>query len=60
MTLREKIEGHHNKVRSEYSDSTLLRYFKLIREQSKWRGRQIDTLIKYINELEFRGIKYRL
>lgn len=54
------LEDYRNKQRSEYSDTILLWYFKLIRYQCKYQGRQLDTLLEYINELEFRGLKYRL
>lgn len=54
------MRDYHNKKRSEYSDFILLMYFKIIRYQCKYQGRQLDTLLEYINELEFRNLKYRL
>lgn len=54
------MRDYHNKKRSEYSDFILLMYFKIIRYQYKYQGRQLDTLLEYINELEFRNLKYRL
>jgi len=47
-------------LRSQLSDSTLLHRFKVIRYQCKYKDRQLDTLLEYINELEFRQLKYRL
>ena len=55
-----RITEYHDKKRSGYSDFILLHYFRIIRHQCKWKGRQIDILLEYINELEYRGLKYRL
>lgn len=49
-----------DRARSELSDNALLRYFKIIRSQVKYLNRNDDALIKYINELEYRNIKYRI
>ena len=55
----EVLKAYRDKNRSEHSDFIVLYYFKAIRYQCKWQERQIDTLLEYINELEYRGIKYR-
>ncbi len=54
------LQAYHHKKRSEYSDYWLLHYFKLILYQCKYLDRDVDTLLEYINELEFRDLKYRL
>ena len=51
---------HHQEERAALSDYILLYRFKIIRSQCKWGNRPLDTLLEYINELEYRGIKYRL
>ena len=60
MKFSERMKQYHDERRSQYSDFILLYYFKSIRYQCKWQGREVDTLLEYINELEYRGIKYRL
>ena len=54
------LQDYHNKRRSGYSDFILLHYFKIIRYQCKYLDRKDDTLLEYINELEYRGLRYRL
>lgn len=54
------LKEYHDKKRSEYSDFILLYYFSIIKHQCKYGDRGLDTLLEYINELEFRGLKYRL
>jgi len=54
------LKEYHDKKRSEYSDFILMHYFKIVRYQCKWLGREIDILLEYINELEYRGLRYKL
>lgn len=56
----ERLEEFNDEQRASYSDSTLLRYFESILHQCKYCDRKDDTLLKYINELEYRGVRYRL
>ena len=56
----DRIKRYHDEKRSNYLDLLLMYYFKSIRYQCKWEDRQIDTLLEYINELEYRGLRYRL
>lgn len=57
---KDGLKRFHDWKRSQYSDFILMYYFKLIRYQCKYGDRDLDTLLEYINELEYRGLKYRL
>lgn len=46
--------------RASLSDAVLLRYFKIILAQAKDGHDREEMLLKYINELEYRGLKYKL
>ena len=48
----------HDKNRMEMPDSVLLGYYNIILSQHKRGFDREKTLAKYINELEFRGLKY--
>lgn len=48
----------HDKNRMEMVDSTLLGYYNIILSQQKRGFDRERTLVKYVNELEFRGLKY--
>ena len=41
-----------------YSDFTLLTYYNMIKRQHYKGISREPTLVKYINELEYRGLKY--
>jgi len=60
MSFAEYIDEILNKQRSEYSNEVLLMYYKQILYQVKYTNRSDIVLINYINELEFRNLKYRL
>lgn len=54
------IENRLDIQRAALSDFILIHNFKMIRYECKYMGRSDETLLKYINELEYRGLKYRL
>lgn len=54
----EEMEKYHNDRRVELSDYILLERHGIIKIQYELGCRPDDTLIKYINELEYRGLKY--
>lgn len=60
MNFSERRKACNDKRRSEMSDFVLLYYFEIIKYQCKCGRRSVNTLLEYINELEYRGIRYRL
>ena len=54
------IQKYHDEKRMAMSDYILVFYYKIIRHQCKYGDRSIDTLLEYINEMEYRNIKWRL
>lgn len=54
------LKEYHDKKRSELSDFILNYYYESILIQCKKFDRPDDTLLEYINELEYRGLKYKL
>lgn len=54
------LREYHQKRRMEMSDFILKYYFGIILAQCKLHGRSDEALLEYQNELEFRGLKYRL
>ena len=56
--VMDKILLKLDKERSEFSDFILLCRYKIIKRQCEQGYDKIETLLKYVNELEYRGLKY--
>jgi len=57
-TFAQKVKDHQDERRSSLSDTNLLLYYAIIKKQVEDGTRDGTVLIEYINELEYRGLKY--
>lgn len=56
--FEESVEKYFNEKIANYSDFWLKLYYRSILHQCIYNNRSDKTLIRYINELEYRGLKY--
>lgn len=54
------IEKYFDKERSKISDIVVRIRFRIILLQCIYNNREDTTLCKYINEMEFRNMRYRV
>lgn len=54
----DRLELHFQRERMELSSSRLLTRYYMILRQCLFMGRSDQSLIGYINEMEFRGLRY--
>ena len=57
-TFAQKVKDFQDERRSSLSDTNLLLYYAIIKKQVEDGTRDGTVLIEYINELEYRGLKY--
>lgn len=56
---KERYDNHFNEERMKLNDFILISRYKYILFQCKYLGRDTETLINYMFELEYRDIPYR-
>ncbi len=57
---RQELQNYKDQVRANLSDIILWFRFRYILYQCKYQNRPDKVLLEYINELEYRGLKYRI
>ena len=58
ISFAKAMKEHHDEERSKLSDGVLLIRYNTIKAQILRGDRSDDVILEYINELEYRGLKY--